>query len=50
MLLSLGLTQVPVILALFVVAWLFLLKWRGADGYQKLPVWAYNLCQSGSSS
>lgn len=47
MLLSLGLTQVPVILALFVVAWLFLLKWRGADGYQKLPVWAYNLCQSG---
>lgn len=47
MLLSLGLTQVPVILALLVVAWLFLLKWRGADGYQALPVWAYNLCQSG---
>jgi hypothetical protein len=47
MLLSLGLTQVPVILALFVVAWLFLLKWRGADGYQALPGWAYNLCQSG---
>ncbi len=47
MLLSLGLTQVPVILALLVVAWLFLLKWRGAEGYQRLPVWAYNLCQSG---
>lgn len=46
-LLSLGLTQVPVVLALLVVAWLFFLRWRGADGFQKLPVWAYNLCQSG---
>lgn len=45
MLLSLGLTQVPVFLALLVVAWVFLLKWRGAEGFQKLPVWAYNLCQ-----
>jgi len=47
MLLSLGLTQVPVVLALLVVAWLFLLRWRGAEGYQQLPSWAYNLCQSG---
>lgn len=47
MLLSLGLTQVPVILALLVVAWLYFLRWRGAEGFQKLPVWAYNLCQSG---
>lgn len=46
-LLSLGLTQVPVVLALLVVAWIFFLGWRGADGFQKLPVWAYNLCQSG---
>ncbi len=45
MLLSLGLTQVPVFLALLVVAWVFFLKWRGAEGFQKLPAWAYNLCQ-----
>jgi hypothetical protein len=47
MLLSLGLTQVPVVLALLVVAWIFFLRWRGTDGFQKLPAWAYNLCQAG---
>lgn len=47
LLLSLGLTQVPVILALLVVGWLFFLRYRGAEGYQKLPVWAYNLSQCG---
>lgn len=47
MLLSLGLTQVPVTLALLVVAWLFFLKWRGEVSFQCLPVWAYNLCQAG---
>ncbi len=44
-LLSLGLTQIPVVFALLVVAWIFFLRWRGADGFQRLPVWAYNLCQ-----
>ena len=47
LLLSLGLTQVPVVLALLVVGWLFFLRFRGAEGYQKLPVWAYNLSQCG---
>lgn len=45
MFLSLGLTQVPVFLALLVIGWIFFLRWRGGDAYQKLPVWAYNLCQ-----
>ncbi len=47
MLLSLGLTQVPVALAMFVIAWVFFLRWRGADSFQRLPGWAYNLCQVG---
>ena len=45
-LLSLGLTQVPVFLALLVVAWIFFLRWRGSEGFQQLPAWAYNLCQA----
>lgn len=47
LLLSLGLTQVPVFLALVVVAWLFFIRWRGAEGFQRLPSWTYNLCQIG---
>ena len=45
MLLALGLTQVPLPAALVVVAWLFLLVWRGHARFQKLtPVW-FNLAQ-----
>lgn len=47
LLLSIGLTQVPVFLALFVVAWLFLIRWRGSEHYQQLPRFAYNLCEVG---
>ncbi|HRQ87392.1 MAG TPA: hypothetical protein PLA50_01250 [Bacteroidia bacterium] len=43
LLLSVGLTQVPVPLALIVVGWLFFLRWRGGEGYQRLPAWGYNL-------
>jgi hypothetical protein len=45
MLLGIGLTQVPVLAALAVVAWLFLLAWRGRDSFQKLAAVAYNLAQ-----
>lgn len=45
LLLSIGLTQVPVFFSLVVVGWLFLIHWRGSEGYQGLPLWAYNLCQ-----
>ncbi len=44
-LLSLGLTQVPVFFALLVIGWIFFLRWRGTEDFQKLPTWAYNLCQ-----
>lgn len=44
-LLSLGLTQIPVYLSLVVVAWLFLIHWRGSPGFQKLNPGAFNLCQ-----
>jgi hypothetical protein len=47
LLLSLGLTQVPVYLALFVVVWLFMIRWRGTAHYQTLPRVAYNLCEVG---
>lgn len=47
LLLSIGLTQVPVFLALFVVAWLFLIRWRGSEHYQQLPRFAYNLGEVG---
>jgi len=45
LLLAVGLTQIPAALALVVVGWLFLLGWRGADGYQRLGPWRYNLTQ-----
>ena len=44
-LLSIGLTQVHIAFSLIVVGWLFLIHWRGADGFQALPDWSYNLCQ-----
>ncbi len=45
LLLSLGLTQIPVYLSLMVVAWLFLIRWRGSPGFQNLRPGYYNLCQ-----
>jgi len=45
LLLSLGLTQIPVYLSLMVVAWLFLIRWRGSLGFQKLRPGYYNLCE-----
>jgi len=47
MLLAVGLTQVPLLAALFVVGWFFLLSWRGGEGFQKLGRWRYNLTQLG---
>ncbi|MGC1480343.1 MAG: hypothetical protein WA771_07555 [Chthoniobacterales bacterium] len=44
-LLSIGLTQVPLLAALCVVAWLFLLAWRGGDAFQRLPAVGHNLVQ-----
>jgi hypothetical protein len=43
-LLGIGLTQVD-IFGLIVVAWLFLLAWRGTESFQKLKPWVYNLAQ-----
>jgi hypothetical protein len=45
MLLAIGLTQVPLPAALIVVAWLFLLAWRGRDTAQALPMTSFNLLQ-----
>jgi len=45
MLLALGLTQVPLVIALMVVGWLFLLAWRGRPSFQKLSPPAYNSMQ-----
>lgn len=45
LLLSLGLTQVPVFAALLFVAWLFFIRWRGSDRFQRWPTWAYNLSE-----
>jgi hypothetical protein len=47
MLLSLGLTQVPLVPALLVVGWLFFLVWRGRDSFCKLSPPAFNLLQVG---
>lgn len=44
-LLGIGLTQVPYGVALVVVAWLFLLVWRGRPAAQNLPASAFNLVQ-----
>ena len=43
-LLGLGLTQVQ-LGALIVVAWFFVLVWRGTESFQKLGFWLYNLMQ-----
>ncbi len=44
-LLALGLTQASLPVAGLIVAWLFLLAWRGQSSFQSLPRWAYNLLQ-----
>lgn len=35
----------PLSLALVVVGWLFFLKWRGSDSFQRLPAVGHNLLQ-----
>lgn len=45
MLLALGLTQVPLPLALVVVGWLFFLTWRGSDSFQNQRPLCYNFLQ-----
>ena len=45
MLLSIGLTQIWLPLALLVVGWLFLLAWRGRESFLRLPPWVHNLWQ-----
>lgn len=45
MLLVIGLTQVPLIAALLVIAWLFFLAWRGDDSFQGLRGRYYNVLQ-----
>jgi hypothetical protein len=45
MLLAIGLTQIPLPFALIVVAWLFVLAWRGGDSYPKLNHWLHHLLQ-----
>jgi len=45
MLLMIGLTQVPLPVALFVVGWLFLLEWRGRESFQRQRPVLYNLAQ-----
>lgn len=44
-LLGLGLTQIPLLPALFVVGWLFFLSWRGTDHFTSLSSILFNLCQ-----
>jgi hypothetical protein len=45
MLLAIGLTQVPVLAAMFVVAWLFLLAYRGGEGPKRFAPSIFNLMQ-----
>jgi hypothetical protein len=45
MLLAIGLTQIPLPAALIVVAWLFVLAWRGGGSFPKLPDWTHNALQ-----
>jgi hypothetical protein len=45
MLLVIGLTQIPLLAALTVIAWLFFLAWRGSDHFQRLGNWRYNILQ-----
>ncbi|HQZ28253.1 MAG TPA: hypothetical protein PK648_08900 [Verrucomicrobiales bacterium] len=45
LLLAFGLTQVPMPFSLMIVAWLFLIRWRGTEGFQSLSTWKYNLSE-----
>ncbi len=45
MLLTIGLTQVPLFIALIVVGWLFFLSWRGHESFLRQPALRYNLLQ-----
>jgi hypothetical protein len=45
MLLSVGLTQIPLSAALVVVGWLFVLAWRGGATFPRLPNWLHNALQ-----
>ncbi|MBV9656529.1 MAG: hypothetical protein JO295_00310, partial [Verrucomicrobia bacterium] len=44
-LLVIGLTQVPLPAALFVVGWLFFLAWRGQESFARRRVWEHNTLQ-----
>jgi len=45
MLLTVGLTQVPLPAALVVVGWFFLLVWRGSDAFPRPAPWRWNFIQ-----
>ncbi len=45
LLLTVGLSQIPVFLSLIVIIWLFWLKWRGEYDINKMPNLAFNLQQ-----
>ncbi len=45
LLLGLGLTQVPLEAASVVIAWLFLVRWRGMPAFQENRPWVYNVLQ-----
>lgn len=45
MLLSIGLTQVPLVAGLTVVAWLLFLEWRGRDAFRSFGALSHNLLQ-----
>ncbi|MEM6823358.1 MAG: hypothetical protein AAF558_15630, partial [Verrucomicrobiota bacterium] len=44
-LLALGLTQVHLVAAIFVVSWLLLLRYRGSDAFQSIPTVIHNATQ-----
>jgi hypothetical protein len=44
-LLTIGLTQVPLVAALFVIGWLFLLAWRGRETFPTVRPILFNLLQ-----
>jgi len=45
MLLSLGLTQVPLPAAVLVAAWFFFFVWRGSSGFERIPAVLHNILQ-----
>jgi hypothetical protein len=45
LLLTVGLSQIPIFLSLIVIIWLFWLKWRGEFDISKMPNLAFNLQQ-----